>query len=196
VRVNPRVTQLGMLADDVHGWCSWHTVEVTCSDDVPPNFRCLAGKLGELPSIDKPMSLRIFWSLVPTLGEQLTRALSVQEVYKSSFVAYMCIKYLHLSKDRVGNEYTGSCLAYEPIPGHYVDWRAVKRIWMDSCGQYRKARQYNKSCSQSTAGLQRLVSPVARPLILTCRRILSMAVSGTPPLERVHSPRTPRVPGA
>ena len=62
----------------------------------------------------------------------------------------MRVEYLNLPENRVGNEDAGSSLADEPVAGQDIYRRPIQRVRVYSRSQDRKARQNDKSSSQST----------------------------------------------
>ncbi len=73
VRVNPGVTQTGVVTDDVHGRGDGHAVEVPCGDYVPADFGGLAGEFGELPCADEAVGFEVVGPFVAAFGKQLLK---------------------------------------------------------------------------------------------------------------------------
>lgn len=73
VRVDPGITQRGVVTDDVHGWGDGHAVEVPRGDHVPADFGGLAGEFGELPCADEAVGFEVVGPFVAAFGEQLLR---------------------------------------------------------------------------------------------------------------------------
>jgi hypothetical protein len=63
----------------------------------------------------------------------------------------MSIKYLNLTKSWVGNQDACSGLADEPITSDDIKRRTIQRVWMDSCSNDRKSREYRQTCSEGAA---------------------------------------------
>lgn len=63
----------------------------------------------------------------------------------------MCVENLYLSKHRVGDEYTRSSLAHEPVASSNVYRRSIQGVWMYRSRDDRKTSKDCQSSAQSTA---------------------------------------------
>ena len=92
----------------------------------------------------------------------------------------MSVEDLQLTQDGMRQDDARGTLADEPVARNNIDGGAIEGIWMHRRRNYGKAREDDKSRTESTAGeiRGRFLVPAYRQLevrVLTCRRTWNMA---------------------